>query len=323
MKQNRIGKTDIFVSEIGLGTWTLGGLNWENGQIANGWAPVDEGEAIDAINYAIDMGVNHFDSADVYGNGKAERVLSKALDKKTNSVIISSKVGWFPGTAEHAYTPTNIRSQCEQSLVNLNRETIDLYYFHHGDFGENDCYLDDAVETMNRLKDEGKIRAIGLSAYSEKDFKRLVPIIKPSVLQSWANITDYHFITKNSAVINLCNEYDLSFVAFSPLAQGILLNKYSGKNPPKFQDGDHRANSEKFSAKSLLKVEKSLKIISDRFGTSTEDFARVALQFVLFHDRVASVIPGFRNIEQVKNNLSAENCPLNGEEIAFIRKAFS
>ena len=323
MKKNRVGNTDISVSEIGLGCWTLGGLNWENGKIANGWAPVDDTEAIEAVHYALENGVNHFDNADVYGNGRAERLLAKALGDKSSDVVISSKVGWFAGTAEHAYLPSNIRSQCEQSLVNLKRDTIDLYYFHHGDFGENDCYLDDAVDMMNRLKDEGKIRAIGLSAYSERDFKRLVPIVKPSVLQSWANITDSHFIAKNSTVINLCEEFDLSFIAFSPLDQGILLNKYSGKNPPRFEDGDHRANSEKFSAEALLEVEKSLNLLGERFGNTTEEYARVALQFILFHDRVASAIPGFRNIDQVKTNLSASGRPLNGEEMAFIRKSFA
>ena len=169
MKYRKLGKSDIEVSEISLGCWTMGGLNWVNGD-PNGWANVDEKEIAEAINYAIDHGVNHFDNADVYGNGRAERMLARILGNRTNNFIIATKIGWFPGTAANAYEPAHIRHQCEQSLINLKRDYIDLYYFHHGWFGDRDEYLDDAVEVMYRLKDEGKIRLVGQSAYSHKDF---------------------------------------------------------------------------------------------------------------------------------------------------------
>lgn len=322
MNYRKIGNTDIDISEISLGCWTLGGLNWEDGKIANGWTPVIESEATEAIQYAIENGVNHFDNADVYGNGKAERVLAKALDKKNKDVIISSKVGWFPGTASHAYEPTNIRHQCEQSLINLDRDYIDIYYFHHGDFGENDQYLDDACLVMEQLKSEGKIRCVGLSAYSQKDFKRLVPVIKPSVVQSWAHVMDYHFIAPNSTLMKLCEKHKMSFIAFSPLNQGILIGKYSSSNPPKFPDGDHRQNSENFKPPYLKLAEKGIDAISDIISSTNTDLVRMALQYILYHDNVAGVIPGFRNIDQVKMNLSAQNKPFNGHEIAQIRKAF-
>ena len=322
LKYREIGKTGITISEIGLGCWTLGGINWDYGKRSSGWTPVDSKEAFEAIAFAIDSGVNHFDNADVYGNGVAERMLAVALGDKKNDVIIASKVGWFKGTAAHAYEPQHIRHQCEQSLINLNRDYLDTYYFHHGDFGENDCYLDDACEVMERLKSEGKVRCVGLSAYSEKDFNRLVPRIRPSVVQSWAHAMDYHFIAKNSSLMSLCDEFDMSFVAFSPLNQGILLNKYKSSEPPFFADGDHRRDSEKFKTEYLARAEKGIETISETMGGSIEDLARTALQFVLYHDHVAGVIPGFRNIEQVKINLSACGKPLNGNEAAIIRKAF-
>lgn len=322
MNYREIGNSGIMISEIGLGCWTLGGLNWHQGKSSNGWKPVDAKEAADAVAYALDNGVNHFDNADVYGNGAAERMLANALGDKNRDVIIAGKVGWFQGTAAHAYEPQHIRHQCEQSLVNLRREYIDIYYFHHGDFGENDRYLDDACEAMARLKSEGKIRCIGLSAYSEKDFRRLVPRIRPSVVQSWAHAMDYHFIANNSPLMKLCEEHVMSFVAFSPLNQGILLGKYTSANPPVFPDGDHRKESEKFRPEYLAKAEKGIAEMRETLGSSREDLARAALQFVLYHDRVAGVIPGFRNIEQVKVNLSACGKPLNGKEIACIRKAF-
>lgn len=323
MQYREIGKNGIKISEIGLGCWTLGGLNWENGREANGWIPVDPKEAAEAVAYAVDNGVNHFDNADVYGNGIAERMLADALGDKNNEVIIASKVGWFRGTAAHAYEPQHIRHQCEQSLVNLKREYIDIYYFHHGDFGENDCYLDDACDVMEQMKSEGKIRCIGLSAYSEKDFKSLIPRIKPSVVQSWAHAMDYHFITSNSSLMKLCEEYDMSFIAFSPLNQGVLLGKYKSSEPPTFPEGDHRRKSEKFKPDYLAKAEKGIAAVSEMLGSTQEDLVRMALQYILYHDHVAGVITGFRNLKQVKMNLSAADKPLNGREVACVRKAFS
>src|SRR6476660_318453 len=138
MRYRKLGQTGIEVSEISLGCWTLGGLNWVNGN-ANGWANVDEVDVRRAIDFALEKGVNHFDNADVYGNGKAERMLARVLGDRSRRVTIATKVGHFPGTAEHAYQATHIRHQCEQSLINLNRDVIDLYYLHHGDFGPGDC----------------------------------------------------------------------------------------------------------------------------------------------------------------------------------------
>lgn len=323
MKKNRIGNTDIYVSEIGLGCWTLGGLNWEDEKFSSGWAPVNKKEAINAIHYAIDQGINHFDNADVYGNGKAEKLLAEAISESKETLYVSSKVGWIKNNYENAYHPDNIRKQCEQSLLNLKRDVIDIYYFHNSRFGKKDQYLEDAIEIMNKLKDEGKIRAIGLSTYSQKDFKKLIPKIKPDVVQAWAHIMDYHFITQNSILMNLCEENNISFIAFSPLNQGILLNKYNSKNPPTFVDGDHRSKSEKFKSENLAKAEKGLKVIGEYFGDAIEEYARIALQFVLFHKNVAAVIPGFRNKQQVEMLLQGKGRFLDGKDMAFIRKAFS
>jgi aryl-alcohol dehydrogenase-like predicted oxidoreductase len=265
MKYRKLGKSDIQVSEISLGCWTMGGLNWVNGD-PNGWADVNEDEVREAINFAIDNGVIHFDNADVYGNGRAERMLARILGKRTNNFIIATKIGWFPGTANHAFEPAHIRHQCEQSLINLNRDYIDLYYFHHGNFGENDEYLDDAIEVMYRLRDEGKVRLIGQSAYSHSDFVRLIPKVKPDVIQSFASALDDRFPQDNSPTRKLLDENNISFVAFGPVAQGLLLDKYHPNNPPKFEEGDHRKYSEKFSKENLNKLEPLLEKLKSKFG---------------------------------------------------------
>jgi aryl-alcohol dehydrogenase-like predicted oxidoreductase len=322
MKYRKLGKSDIEISEISLGCWTMGGLNWVGG-MPNGWANVNEKEISEAINYAIDNGVNHFDNADVYGNGRAERMLARILGNKTNNFIIATKIGWFPGTAAHAFEPTHIRHQCEQSLINLNRDYIDLYYFHHGDFGENDKYLDDAVEVMYRLREEGKIRLIGQSAYSNEDFQKLIPKVKPDAIQSYANAMETIFIEENSPTRKLMEDNQISFVAFRPIGQGLLLGKYNKDMPPKFEDGDHRKGLDRFSVESLTKLESKIEQLKEKFGSSTESLARVTLQYLLHYKFMGAVIPGFRNLKQVKVNLSAMDKPLNDEEFQFINQVFA
>ncbi len=322
MKMNKVGKSDLTISEISLGCWTLGGLNWVDGS-PNGWANVNEPEVEEAILYAIDNGVTHFDNADVYGNGRAERMLSKILGSRTKDVTIATKIGWFKGTAAHAYEPTHIRHQCEQSLINLKRDYIDLYYFHHGDFGTDDVYLDDAVAMMYKLKEEGKIRVLGLSSYSHERFTTLAPKIKPDTLQSSASALDDKYLAKGTPTSDLLNETGISFVAFGPVAQGLLLGKYSKDNPPKFEPGDHRAGAPRFSVEFLTKLEPKIEALKKHFGPTGEDLARVALQYLLKYDRVAAVIPGFRNLAQVKMNLSAADKPLTDDEFSFVQSIFS
>ncbi len=322
MRYRTLGKTDVKISEISLGCWTLGGLNWVNG-VPNGWANVDEAEVSRAIHYAIDMGVNHFDNADVYGNGRAERMLAKILGDRTKDVTIATKVGWFPGTAQHAFEPQHIRHQCEQSLINLKRDVIDLYYFHHGHFGDHDEYLDDAVTMMYRLKEEGKIRYIGQSAYSHQDFQKLIPKVKPDALQSYANAIDDKFVADGSPTSNLMKEYGISFFAFGPVAQGLLLGKYSKANPPSFEPGDHRMNSKRFSPENLERLEPKVTALKERFGGSVEELSRAALQYLLHYKVVGAVIPGFRNQQQVEKNLALADAPLTDEEFRFINELFA
>jgi myo-inositol catabolism protein IolS len=317
-----IGTTGIQVAEISFGCWTMGGLNWVNGQ-PNGWADVNEDDIQAGIKAGLNAGVNHFDNADVYGNGRAERMLARVLGRlgvKTGDVVIASKVGHFPGTAEHAYEAAHIRHQCEQSLINLKRDYLDIYYFHHGDFGPKDRYLDEAVEAMDRLVKEGKVRVKGLSAYSYDDFERLVPRIRPQVLQSWANAIDDQFIRPGSRLQKLMEREDLVFVAFSPLAQGRLLDKYNPEHPPQFEPGDHRKDSRAFSAAAIADLKPKLEKLKAKFGSTTEDLSSVALNYVLGHPRVACAIPGFRNARQAKCNVAAAGRTFSGPDMAFVRE---
>lgn len=321
MKYRRLGKSDIEVSEMSLGCWTMGGLNWVEGR-ANGWANVNEDEITRAVKLAVDNGVNHFDNADVYGNGRAERMLARVLKQlglKSEDYVIATKVGHFKGTAAHGYDPLHIRHQCEQSLRNLHRDYIDIYYLHHGDFGPDNRYLAGAAETLDALREEGKIRIKGQSAYTAAHFKTAVPVVRPEVLQSWAHALDTRFIEPKGPVGRLMVENELSFVAFSPLSQGLLLDKFDPDNLPVFEEGDHRKASPKFTVDNLRRLKRRMAPIKERFGGSIAELAAVALRFVLTFPRVACVIPGFRNERQIVSNLSVTGLGLSSADVAFIK----
>ena len=325
MNYRKLGQSDVAVSEISLGCWTMGGLNWVDGQ-ANGWANVNEDEIAIAVKRAVDAGVNHFDNADVYGNGRAERMLARVLKRlglKSEKFIIATKVGHFRGTAEHAYDPLHIRHQCEQSLKNLQRDYVDIYYLHHGDFGPNGEWLAGAAATLDALVKEGKVRLKGQSAYNDADFQRAVPVVKPQVLQSWANALRPNFIKPDSVVGKLLAEHQMSFVAFSPLQQGILLDKFDPEIPPRFDEGDIRRTDKRFQPEFLRPLKPKLARMKERFGATTDDLAAVALRYVLNHPNVACVIPGFRNERQVACNLGAAGRALSDDDTAFITQLFS
>ena len=322
MNYRELGRSGVKVSEVSFGCWTMGGLNWVNGQ-PNGWANVDEDEVTSAIKIGLDEGVNHFDNADVYGNGRAERMLARALKKlgvKSEEVVIATKIGHFPGTAAHAYESAHIRHQCEQSLLNLEREYIDVYYFHHGDFGPGDKYLHEAAETLDKLVEEGKVRIKGQSAYSAGDFEKTVPVVRPQVLQSWAHALDDGFIREGSPVDKLMEEHGLTFVAFSPLAQARLLDKFDPENPPSFDEGDNRRGSGAFKPEALRALKPKLATLKERFGSSTEELAAMAVNYGRASPRVALVMPGLRNQRQARCNVQAAGKYLSEEDGAFVRE---
>ena len=325
MNYRELGTSGVKVSEISLGCWTMGGLNWVNGT-PNGWANVHEDEITQGIKLAIDKGVNHFDNADVYGNGKAERMLARVFDRlgvKSTDFVVATKIGHFPGTAGHAYEPAHIRHQCEQSLINLKRDYIDIYYFHHGDFGPDGMYLDGAAEVMDRLVEEGKVRVKGQSAYSVEDFQRAVPKVRPQCLQSWAHALDDRFVQPGSPLVQLMEEHNLTFVAFSPLAQGLLLDKFDPQNPPAFEAGDHRKDAKRFQTDELLKLKPKMETLKSRFGATTEDLSSMAQNYILAMPRVACVIPGFRNASQVGCNVAADGRALSAEDVRFIQETLA
>ena len=338
------------ISEVGFGCWTMGGPNWSpaNGQPI-GWAEVNEDEVLAAIKVGLDAGVNHWDNADIYGNGRAERLLGRCLKKlgvRPDTQIIATKVGHFRGTAPYAYEPRHIRNQCEQSLRNMHIDHIDLYYFHHGTYvgpgynGQPHDYLKEAAGTMHELVKEGKVRAIGQSAYTVEDFERAVPVLRPNVLQNKANLRYDDFVRGDSPMRALMDEHDCSFVAFGPLDQGILLDKFDPDNPPAFEEGDYRRNRKDFDSTTLRGVRAKLAKVKERFGIGAggpmdagaieagvdpvvAGLSSVACRWLLSHERVCSVIPGFRNERQARCNVRGSRDPaMSQEDAQWLRELF-
>ncbi len=341
MRFRPIGTTSIRVSEIGFGCWTMGGPNWSTstGQPI-GWADVNDDEVLAGIKVGLDAGVNHWDNADVYGNGRAERSLAAAFKKlgvKRDDQVIATKVGHFKGTAPCAYEARHIRSQCEQSLLNLRTDHVDIYYFHHGTYtgpdyeGRERDYLAEATATMHSLRTEGKVRAIGQSAYTVEDFERAVPVLRPDVLQNKANLRYDEFIRPGGRMQALMKAHGCTFVAFGPLDQGILLDKFDPDRPPKFEAGDYRAGRKDFNPETLLAVRKKLGRVKERLGISaptseadtTALLSSLACRWVLAHESVCSTIPGFRNARQAACNVrGAIDPPLSREDMEWLRDLF-
>ncbi len=175
-----------------------------------------------------------------------------------------------------------------------------------------------AAEALDKLVKEGKIRVKGQSAYSAEDFEKAIPVVKPAVLQSWANAMNKNFIESGNKVAKLLEENELSFVAFSPLNQGLLLDKFDPENPPVFDNGDHRKNQERFGKEFLTNLKPKMLKLKERFGSDISDLSAIALRYVLNFPNVACVIPGFRNEKQVKCNLAGAERQLSAEDMKYI-----
>jgi len=342
MQLRAIGTTGIRVSPIGFGCWTMGGPNWSpaNGQ-AIGWADVNDDDIVEGIRVGLAAGVNHWDNADIYGNGRAERSLAQSFAKLNvarSTQVIATKVGHFKGTAPHGYDAHHIRNQCEQSLRNLRTDYIDIYYFHHGTYtgpgydGAEHDYLPEAAAVMHALVKEGKVRAIGQSAYSDDDFERAVPVLRPHVLQNKANLRFDESIRASGRVQKLMEKYGCTFVAFGPLDQGILLDKFDPDNPPAFNEGDYRSGRKDFNPGTLRGVRDKLQSARHHFQSaakpgSAEDVAflsSLASRWVLSHANVAGAIPGFRNARQAQCNITPmTQAPMSQADAAWLRNLFA
>jgi len=344
MKKRRLGRTELLVNEIGVGCWAIGGP-FTNLGISGGWDGINFESAKKGLLATIQMGANLFDTADVYGFGKSERLLGWMLEKinyefniDREEIAIASKVGYFKGCASHGYDPLHMRHQLEMTLQNLKSEYLDVYFFHHLDFGKNEKYLEGAVDQMKKFREEGLIRYIGLrgphkfsvlrrenldtreNAYNK--FLRLFSVINPDVISVRYNMISPTYDQSGTDIFHWAEVNNVGVLIYKPLGQGLLLNKYDPNNPPKFSHEDNRNRKPWFNEKGLTVLKKRLDKIGKKFNCiSVEDYVQLAIKYCLSRCDSACVLVGFRNEKQIKESLSTTGY-LTQEECDYIRRIF-
>src|SRR6185503_15759992 len=181
MRMIRLGRTNARVPAISLGTWGHGGPRVTDDGVSVGWKGHDDALAREALLAAYRAGITHWDTADVYGDGHAEQLIGGVWNKvPREEIFLATKVGWDYGPMKYPYDPEYMRKKFELSLRNLRTDVVDLYYFHHCDFRKN---FDAALEVMHRLREEGKIRFIGLSDWEAPKIMKYIARVDPDVVQ--------------------------------------------------------------------------------------------------------------------------------------------
>ena len=318
-----LGRSEIEVSALGMGCWAIGGPFW-SGETPIGWGDVDDEESIRAIHIALDLGVNLFDTANVYGAGHSERVLARAFDGRRTQVVIATKFNALfdentrQVTSWSSTSPESIRNECEASLRRLNTDYIDLYQFHDNGYpAEKAAPIHD---TLEELVKEGKIRSYGWST----DFPERAQVFaqgpKCSAVQLQLNVLD-----DNPDMIALCEKENLAALNRGPLAMGLLTNKYTteikiaaddvrGEKSPEwmkyFKDG--KPNPEWTAKRDAIR-----EILTSK-GRS---IAQGALAWNWARSEKTLPIPGFRTVVQVQENAGAMQFgPLTIEQMQEINK---
>lgn len=318
MRKIRLGRTEELVSAVSLGTWGHGGTNVSDGNPV-GWSGHDDEEARQAILAAFEHGIVHWDTADVYGDGNAERLIGSvwgSVDR--DDVFLATKVGWDRGEYGHYYHPALIRERLERSLSLLNTDRIDLYYFHHCDFGPEDRYLDDAMKAFAEAKAQGKIRWIGLSDWDSSRIARLIDRIDPDVIQPFRNVIDDDW--ESSGLRRAVDQRDLGAAFFSPLKHGLLLGKYD--EPADFPEGDFRSRIEEFRDPELIsRMKEAKRAVEDRFAGVDQPVLHALVGALLEDAPSACVLLGQRNERQALA-AAAVGEALSHDDAEWVRRVY-
>ena len=313
----RLGRTNVRVPAISLGTWGHSGEQVTAGGRSVGWTNQDDAQAKEALVRAWRNGITHWDTADVYGNGNAERLIGEVFEATVprRDVFVASKFGWDPGDAGHFYDPRVLREHAERSLRLMRTDVIDLYYFHHSDFGPNDEYLDGALEEMHRLRDEGKVRFIGLSDWDASKIVRVIDRVNPDVVQPYRNLVDDDY--ESSGLKAWVDAHDLGVAFFSPLKHGLLLGKYD--HPVEYGEGDFRSNVADFRDPAAIeRYKRAAAAMRERFGAFPEPVLHAVTGALLAGNPTACVLLGQRNPRQVEA-AAAVGAALTAEEAGWVR----
>jgi len=305
---------------MGMGCWAIGGPFWA-GEDAVGWGEVDDNESIQAIHRALELGVNFFDTADVYGTGHSERILSKALKNCRDRVIIATKFGLTYEESTHQLTgqnatPQYIKEACEASLKRLDTDYIDLYQFHLNKYAPSEA---EAVrDTLEDLVNEGKIKKYGWSTDFPECAKVFAEGPNCTAIQSRLNVLE-----DNPEMRALCEEQDLALINRGPLAMGLLTGKYKPDSSLASDDvrGPKSPAWMKYFRNGAPNPEllNKLEAIREILTSNGRALAQGALAWLWGRCGKAIPIPGFRTVAQVEENTAAMQFgPLGAEQMREI-----
>lgn len=296
------------ISAVSLGTWALGG----------DWGDVTEEEAKAALHHAIDRGVNFFDTADVYGGGRSERIIGQVLKERSERVYVATKFGRRDDfTNPENYTYEKVRQYAEDSLRNLQMDAIDLYQIHCPT--TEILTQSDIFNVLEKLKKEGLIRYYGVSVETDDQGKFVLENTKASSLQVIVNLLRQKPVKE---MIALAKEKNVGVLARVPLASGLLTGKYSKDSI--FPENDHRNYNRDGAAFNVgetfggLPFDKAIELVDQVqwIGKEHGGLATASLKWLLQQEGITAVIPGFKSIKQVDNNLeSLEAQPFSPQEL--------
>jgi aryl-alcohol dehydrogenase-like predicted oxidoreductase len=309
VQYRELGNLGIDVSEIGFGTWGLGG---------NSYGPVDDQVSKTTLQLAYDNGITFYDTSDLYGNGHSEEILGETFKGLRDKVIIATKVGTLPHSGfrmPQDFSPRYIRKGIEASLKRLRTDYIDLYQLHSPsrDLLENgDCGL----ETLRMLQKEGKIRTFGISVRSPDDGLTAIEKFNFPVVQVNFNLIDHRAI--ENGLLEMAKRRNTGVIARTPLCFGYLSGKLTGND--KFKGLDHRMNWPKEQLRRWASAPNLFSFLNQGKGCTP---AQLALRFCLDQESISTVIPGMMNEEEVKENIKTIKMdPLSEEEISEIRLVY-
>jgi len=304
----KLGKSNLFVHPIGLGANAVGGHNL--------YPNLDEEQGKDVVRQAIESGVNFIDTAFIYGPKRSEELIGEVVKEtgKREDLVIATKAAHHivNGETKIDNSPDFLKRSVDEALARLQTDYIDLFYIHSPD---EDTPKAEAVGALQELKEQGKIRSIGVSNFSIDQLKEANEDGYVDVLQS-----EYNLFRRQveEEILPYCVKNNVSFVPYFPLASGLLTGKYSvqdtfddlRKNNPLFQGDAFKENLKKVEQLREIAVEKNVEL------------AHLVLAWYLTRDGVDAIIPGAKTADQVQNNLSTLDVKLSQTEINRIDKIF-
>jgi len=300
MDSVKLGKSDLNVSKIILGTWAIGGTMWSD---------YDEKNALKAIEAAIDNGVNTIDTATAYGAGHAEMLLGTVISGKRDRVIIASKCGLdIENGMRKNLKPEFIRYDLEQSLKRLKTDYIDLYQIHWPDSSVN---IEDTIEALMKLKDEGKIKYAGLCNYTGAELREAVKCGEVASLQPNYSLLERGIEEEDAP---FCVDSGIGIISYGSLGAGMLTGKY--REHPRFRKNDARSFFYRFFKKQYWPavetvVDRLVNIARNRGVTP----GQVALAWNLAKPGISAAIVGARSAEQMLDNIGGASITLSPDEI--------